>query len=181
MSGLLETSFSTPPARPKLPDAVRASIRFLPGHSPDSSGNFEIEIYCQARFNIESIEILIYHPAVIVFEKELPSFDGKIKAGKAKLWKIKGLIKENLKFKGKTIASMITLKVKYLYPYEEGLKYEREKNSTDIYGIKHEVSQYEDNIYMYKRYKGKTMKVVKTLYIRKPLNRESQKNMNTAE
>lgn len=52
-------SFATPPARwVELPDPVTAYITFPAGRGPDRDGNFEIEIYCKSRFDIESLEML---------------------------------------------------------------------------------------------------------------------------
>ncbi len=162
--------YATPASEMKLPDAVRASIRFLPGKSTDYNGSFEIEVYCQARFDIESLEIVITHPDNIIFAEELPSFNGNIKAGKAKLWKIKGVINEDPEAKGKTTAGNITLRINYLYPFEEGLNYIRENGSTDIFGRKYNMRDYVDP-FIYRRYKGKTMKVIKTVRVKKPFAR----------
>ncbi len=163
--------FATPATEMELPDAVRASIRFLPGKSADANGNFEIEVYCQARFNVESLEIVITHPENIIFAEELPSFNGNIMAGKAKLWKIKGVIKEDPEVKGKITAGSITLRVNYLYPFEEGLNYVRENGSTDIFGRKYNMRDYVDP-FTYRRYKGKTMKVIKTVRVKKLMREE---------
>ncbi len=170
--GWSHTSFATPPARVKLPDAVRASITFPAGRSPDYDGKFEIEVYCHTRFDIESIEIVINHSDEIIFEKDLPSFNGTMKAGKAKLWRIKGVIKDNPILEGKTIPASITLGITYLYPYNEGLKYIEQSYSNDILANKAYWEPFDE-------YKGKTIKIMKALPVQKPEYKDMQKQGKT--
>ena len=152
---------TTPAARLELPDSVKAIIRFLPGYSPDSDGNFEIEVYCQTRFDIESIEIAIGYSEEIAFVKDLPSFNGKMKAGQAKLWKIKGIVKENADFDGTVMPASITLAVRYLFPYKESLTYIEENYRNNIYE-KTEYLKYLDD------QKDRTINVIKALPVIKP-------------
>lgn len=164
--GCSRTSFATPAARPKLPDAVKASIRFIPGHSPDAQGRFEIEIYCVVHFTIKSIEIAIGHSKEIVFDKDLPSFQGKMKAGMAKLWRLRGVIAENPRLKGRAIPASITLGIRYLYPYEEGLKRIRNNSVYNILGQK--VSGNETDIDQFDEYRNRTMQIIRALPVLKP-------------
>ncbi len=166
LTGWSQTSFATPAVRVKLPDAVKASIRFLPGHSPDSDGRFEIEIYCVVRFDIESIEIVIGHSKEIVFDRNLPSFNGKMRAGKAKLWKLKGMIQENQKFKGRMIPASITMGIRYLYPYENGLEYVKQHYATDFFGKK--ISPDAEYLEQFSDYRGKTIEIIRPLPVFKP-------------
>ncbi len=154
------TSFATPPAREELPDSVIAYITFPAGRSPDSDGKFEIEVYCKARFDIESIEIVIGHSEEIIFDKDLPSFNGKMKAGNAKCWRINGVIKENCNFEGMAVPASITLAVEYLFPYKRVLKYieKRHKNSM----IDSECSRRLDEL------KGRTLNIIRALPVLKP-------------
>ena len=173
LTGWSQTSFATPAVRAKLPDAVKASIRFLPGHSPDSDGRFEIEIYCVVRFDIESIEIVIGHSKEIVFDRNLPSFNGKMRAGKAKLWKLKGMIHENPKFKGRMIPASITLGIRYLYPYENGLEYVTKHYATDLFGKK--ILPNAEYLKQFDDYQGKTMEIIKPFPVWRPGHKKTQR------
>ncbi len=154
------TSFATPPAREELPASVIAYITFPAGRSPDSDGKFEIEVYCMARFDIESIEIVIDHSTEIAFDKDLPSFNGKMKAGNTKRWRINGVIKENPRFEGMAVPASITLAAKYLFPYEEALKYVEERHENSM--IDSEYSRRLDEL------KEGTLNIIRALPVLKP-------------
>ena len=161
-----QTLSATPAARHRLPDGVKASIRFLPRQVPDSNGNFEIEIYLKARFLIESIEVVITHSEEIVFSEDLPSFQGKLEAGKEKRWKIKGVIKENPRNNGKNIPASIVLGVRYLYPYREGVNYIVQ--NSDRGRSENKDNEYARALRRFDGYKGKNVKLIKPLQVWKP-------------
>ncbi|WP_415407922.1 hypothetical protein ACLHDG_05155 [Sulfurovum sp. CS9] len=114
---------ATPAKRIQLPDPVTAYITFPASRSPDSNGNFEVEIYCESHYDIESIKILIGHSEEIVFNKKFPTFSGKMKAGERKLWRITGQIKKNTEFNGTLMPASISVGIEYLYPYNTMLKH----------------------------------------------------------
>ncbi len=153
-------SFATPPAREELPDSVIAYITFPAGRSPDSDGKFEIEVYCKARFDIESIEIVIGHSEEITFDKQLPSFNGKMKAGNTKCWRINGVIKENRNIEDITVPVSIILAVEYLFPYRETLKRIEERYDSSM--IDRMYSRRLDEL------KGRTLNIIRALPVLKP-------------
>ena len=158
-------SFATPPAREELPEPVTAFITYPAGSSPDSQGNFEIEVYCKSHFDIESLEIAIGHSEEIAFDEELPSFNGEMKAGETKLWRIRGMIKENPIFEGMVMPASISLGVRYLYPYKGILKYIEEESRNNG-----SINEYTKEGYMRRldELKGRTMDVIKALPVLKP-------------
>ncbi len=114
--GLPVLSLATPAAGPELPDPVTAALAFPAGRSPDSQGRFEIVVYCQAHFAIESLELTIGHHEEIVFHEALPTFNGPMKAGETKIWRVKGVVRKNIEVQGFLLPPSVTLGVKYIYP-----------------------------------------------------------------
>jgi len=75
-------SFATPPARPPTwDDPITAYIVFLAGSFPDENNRFEIEVYCEAHYDIEWLSLRAGHTEEITFDEKLPSFEGSMKKG----------------------------------------------------------------------------------------------------
>jgi hypothetical protein len=98
---------------------------------------------------------VIGHSEEIAFDKELPSFNGKMKAGNEKCWRTKGVIKKNPRFEGMVMAASITLAIEYLFPYVRALKHIEERYENSM--IDSEYSRHLDGL------KGRTLNIIKTL------------------
>ena len=73
--GQAQMSFATPPSRPPTwDDPVTAYIVFPVGSFPDENNHFEIEVYCEAHYDIEWLSIRSEHTEEITFDEELPQF-----------------------------------------------------------------------------------------------------------
>jgi len=151
------------------------SLRFLPKKSPNSKGEFEIEIYCKAHFTIEEVEISVGKSDEISFEKDPPSFYGTMKKGAAKIWRLKGTIHKNPYFEGSVIPASIALGVRHLFPYEAVLKQTEDRYRKDTIPGSIEfggsVNPEFYNSYYFKvieEQKGQTKKLFKALPILKP-------------
>lgn len=169
------TANATPPKRSQLPEFVTTSLRFLPGHSPNSEGEFEIEIYCKARFALEEVELAVGQSDEISFEKDPPSFYGTMRAGVTKRWTLKGTIHKNPYFDGSAIPASITFAVKYLFPYEAVLKQTENRYGKDtilgIIEVENNVNPHFYNSYLFKiieEQKGKTKSLIRALPVFKP-------------
>ncbi|MBW2194976.1 MAG: hypothetical protein JRF37_05200 [Deltaproteobacteria bacterium] len=161
--------YATPPARVELPDPVTAYITFPASRGPDRDGNFEVEIYCKSHCDIESVEIVIRHSEEIVFNDDLPAFNGKMKAGETKIWRISGLVKKNAEFDGMVMPASISLGVNYPFPYKGMLKYLEkyiEKKSQNNSRLKQNMK--ETYMRRLEEKKGRTMYINKALPVRKP-------------
>jgi hypothetical protein len=106
-----------------------------------------------------------------------------MKAGQAKLWKIKGVVNEKVISGSTMLPSSITFGVRYLSPYEAGLKYIEEhfgkKNEALlgggevlIYpkgrtGLQTENRSVENSEYMMilKKQEGRTLSIIKPLAV----------------
>jgi hypothetical protein len=160
---------ATPAERVPLPDPVTVYMTFPAGRSPDSDGNFEVEIYCELNCDIESIEIVIRHSEEIVFNEELPAFSGAMRAGEANFLRINGLIKKNAEFDGKPMPASISINIKYLYPYSGMLEYIKkyiEKRSRNNSRMKQHMK--EEYMQRLEKLKGRTMHITKALPVWKP-------------
>ena len=114
------SAFATPPEMPSLPDPITAYIVFV--YFPDVNGQFEVEVFCEANFDIEWLSLQVAHTEEITFEEELPSFTGAMKAGESRVWRIKGTIHGSALIDDFEMPASANLVVEYLFPYEKVLK-----------------------------------------------------------
>lgn len=170
-------SFATPPARvPTWDNPITAYITFPAGFFPDSDGLFEIEVYCEAHFDIEWISLNIAHTEEITFdevrvpqwatdsgtiEEELPRFEGKMRAGESKVWRIKGTVHGTAKIDDLKIPASVNLIVKYLFPHEAVLKDIEKRHAQDIDMKRFLLQELE-------RVKGKTITIMKPIPVAIP-------------
>lgn len=113
-------TFATPPEMPSWPDPITAYIVFV--YFPDANGRFEIEVLCEANFDISWLSLQVAHTEEIIFDEELPSFTGGMKVGESKVWRIKGRVHGAALIDDFEMPASANLVVEYLFPYESILK-----------------------------------------------------------
>jgi len=112
--------FATPPEMPSLPDPITAYIVFV--YFPNARGRFEVEVFCEANFDIEWLSLQVAHTEEITFDEKLPSFTGGMKIGESKVWRIKGRVHGPGLIDDFEMPASANLVVEYLFPYEKVLK-----------------------------------------------------------
>jgi len=113
-------ALATPPEMPSLPDPITAYIVFV--HFPDANGRFEVEVFCEANFDIEWLSLQVAHTEEITSDGEPPHFTGGMKAGESKVWRIKGRIHGFALIDDFEMPASSNLVIQYLFPYEKVLE-----------------------------------------------------------
>lgn len=148
-------AFATPPAMPTWRDPVTAYVVFV--RFPDAKGRFEIEVFCEANFDIEKLTLRVNHAEEIAFDDRLPSFSGKMKARESKAWRVKGTARPG----NHEIPPSILLVVQYLFPYDKVLTDVERQYAQDPYPKQMLLRRLE-------RVKGKTLSILKPLPVSLP-------------
>lgn len=158
--------FATQPTAPEWNKPLLAYNVFVAGFFPDNNGHFEIEIYCEANYDIDWLSLSVAHTENIVFTEKLPSYEGKMKEGGRKVWRLKGTVHGNIRVDEFEMPGSVILNIEYRFPYDEVLK-----DVTKRYPMDTPMRQ--DLLHRLQEVKGKTMRIIKPLPVESPNLNES--------
>jgi hypothetical protein len=139
---------------PEWPEPVYAYIVF--SRFPDHDGSFEIEIYCEARYDIESLSLELNYSEEIVLDKPVPAYSASFKKEEKKVWRYTGRVRPY-----KDIPPSLSLFVQYKFPYE-AVREDIEKKYSDNHSNRNFLLE------RLEKFKGKTETILKALSAQLP-------------
>jgi len=145
--GFISSSSATPPQMPPTwDDPVIAYVIFPVSHYPDEQGRFEVEVFYEVVYDVEELTLSVGFTEEITFDKDPPHFEGSLKKGESKVWRIKGTVNAVPAIDDLGMPAAINLFIKYRFPYEAVLMELKKRNDQDVPYAMQELEKVKDKI-----------------------------------
>ena len=95
---------------------IVAAVTFPAGGQTDQGGNFEVEAYIEAHYDIEWISVKVSSTENITLEQEAPVFEGPLNDKERKIWRIKGKLTGETLDESLPLPEVVRLEIDYQFP-----------------------------------------------------------------
>jgi len=139
---------------------IVAAFTFPAGSQTDQDGNFEVEAYIEAHYDIEWISVKVSSTENITLEQEAPVFEGPLNDKERKIWRIKGKLTGETLDESLPLPEVVRLEIDYQFPDEAVRNYIETNHRPGS-------PDYAEAMWAFEVSKGEKRQIIKVVMIRK--------------